>query len=76
MVLVMIRLSGLMVFAPMFSSQAIPARVKAVFVLALSILLAPVVAALPDAHVTPGRAAGAGRSAGGHAVRAVAVVAE
>ncbi len=54
MVLVMIRLSGLMVFAPMFSSQAIPARVKAVFVLALSILLAPVVAALPDAHVSLG----------------------
>ena len=53
-VLVMIRLSGLMVFAPVFSSQAIPARVKAVLVLAISILLAPVVAGLPNAHTTLG----------------------
>lgn len=57
MVLVMTRISGLMVFAPIFSSDAIPARVKVVFVLAVSFLLAPVVSALPLAHaglgVTP-----------------------
>ncbi len=50
MVLVMVRLSGLMVFAPVFSSDAIPARIKVVFVLAVSLLLAPVVSALPLAH--------------------------
>jgi flagellar biosynthetic protein FliR len=54
MVLVMIRVSGLMVFAPIFSSDAIPARVKTVFVLATSLLLAPVAAALPLSHVDLG----------------------
>ena len=49
-VLVMVRLSGLMVFAPVFSSAAIAARVKAGFVLALTILLAPAVAAVPGAR--------------------------
>lgn len=48
--LVMMRLSGLMVFAPVFSSEAIPARIKTLFVLAASILLAPMVSALPLAH--------------------------
>jgi len=50
-VLVGMRLSGLMVFAPIFSSQAIATRVKAVFLIASSILLAPVVAAFPAARV-------------------------
>src|ERR1700739_4743377 len=50
MVLVMVRISGLMVFAPVFSSTAIPVRVKVVFVLAVSFLLAPVYSALPMAH--------------------------
>jgi len=54
MVLVMVRLSGLMVFAPVFSSDAIPARVKAVFVLAVSCLIAPAVSALPLAHAEIG----------------------
>lgn len=54
MVLVMVRISGLMAFAPIFSSGAIPARVKAVFVLAVSFLLAPVVSALPMAHAELG----------------------
>lgn len=45
--LVMIRLSGLMVFAPFFSSSAIAPRVKAGFLFALSILLTPAVAAIP-----------------------------
>jgi flagellar biosynthesis protein FliR len=60
MVLVMIRLSGLMVFAPVFSSEAIPVRVKTIFVLASSLLLAPVVAALPMAHAELGMRAIAG----------------
>lgn len=36
-----VRLSGLMLFAPFFGSIVIPARVKAIFVLALSLLLYP-----------------------------------
>jgi flagellar biosynthetic protein FliR len=54
MVLVMIRLSSVMVFVPVFSSEAIPIRTKTVFVLASSLLLAPVVAALPLAHAELG----------------------
>lgn len=54
MVLVMVRVSGIMVFAPVFSSSAIPMRVKAVFVGAVSFLLAPVVSALPMAHAQLG----------------------
>jgi flagellar biosynthetic protein FliR len=64
-VLVGIRLSGLMVFAPVFSSQAIAARVKAVFLIALSALLAPVVAAFPRAHVELGLGSIAGELAAG-----------
>jgi flagellar biosynthesis protein FliR len=60
MVLVMVRLSGLMVFAPVFSSGAIPARVKTVFVLVTAILLAPPVSALPLAHADLGVLAVAG----------------
>jgi flagellar biosynthetic protein FliR len=52
--LVLVRISGLMVFAPVFSSEAIPVRVKAVFVLAVSFLVAPVVAAFPRAHADVG----------------------
>jgi flagellar biosynthesis protein FliR len=54
MVLVMVRLSGLMVFAPVFSSDAIPARIKTLFVLATAIVLAPVVSVLPMAHADLG----------------------
>ena len=43
------RLSGLFVFAPVFSSASIPPRIKAGFVFALTILLAPVVSGLPGA---------------------------
>lgn len=49
-VLVLIRLSGLMVFAPLFSSAAIAPRIKAAFVIAMTALLAPVVGAVPNAH--------------------------
>lgn len=48
--LVMIRLSSLMVFAPVFSSSAIAPRIKAGFVFAVTVLLAPAVAAVPDAR--------------------------
>jgi flagellar biosynthetic protein FliR len=48
--LVMIRLSGLMVFAPVFSSPAIAPRVKVGFVFAMTMLLAPAVASLPGAR--------------------------
>lgn len=52
--LVAMRLSGLMVFAPVFSSAAIAPRIKAGFVIALTILLAPVVAAVPGANAEIG----------------------
>lgn len=54
MVLVMVRVSGIMVFAPIFSSASIPMRIKAGFVLAVSFLLAPMVSALPMAHAQLG----------------------
>jgi flagellar biosynthetic protein FliR len=49
-VLVMIRVSGLMVFAPVFSSVAIAPRIKAGFAFALTVLLSPAVSAVPDAR--------------------------
>jgi len=54
MTLVLVRVSGLMVFAPVFSSPAIPMRIKAAFVLAVSFLLAPVVSGFPRARVDLG----------------------
>ena len=50
MTLALIRVSGMVLFAPFFSSNALPARTKAVFVLAVAYLLAPVVATLPNAQ--------------------------
>lgn len=50
--LVMIRLSGLMVFAPLFSSAAIAPRIKAGFVIAMTVLLTPAVAAIPNLRIT------------------------
>jgi flagellar biosynthetic protein FliR len=52
MTLVLVRVSGMVVFAPFFSSTALPARAKAVFTLAVAYLLAPLVATLPNAHAT------------------------
>jgi flagellar biosynthetic protein FliR len=49
--LVMVRLSGLMLFAPIFSSSAIAPRIKAGFVFAMTVMLAPVVGAVPNARV-------------------------
>jgi flagellar biosynthetic protein FliR len=50
MTLALVRVSGMVVFAPFFSSTALPVRAKAVFVLAVAWLLAPLVAAMPNAH--------------------------
>jgi len=50
-VLVLIRLSGLMMFAPVFSSGAIAPRIKAGFVIAMTVLLTPAVAAVPNLKV-------------------------
>ncbi len=50
MTLAIVRTSGIVAFAPFFSSTALPMRAKAVFVLAVSYLLAPLVAALPNAR--------------------------
>jgi len=57
MVLALVRLSGMVLFAPFFSSTALPVRTKAVFVLAVAYLLAPLVASLPNAHAQIGFAA-------------------
>src|SRR6201999_7865 len=50
-VLVLVRMSGRMVVAPVFSSAAIAPRIKAGFVVAMTMLLAPVVGTLPHARV-------------------------
>jgi len=49
-VLVMVRLSGLMVFTPVFSSSAIAPRIKVGFVVAITILLVPAIAIVPGAR--------------------------
>jgi flagellar biosynthetic protein FliR len=54
MTLTLVRVSGMVVFAPFFSSTALPIRVRAVFVGAVAFLLAPLVAALPGAQATIG----------------------
>lgn len=50
--LVLVRVSGMVAFAPFFSSTALPLRTKPVFVGAIAYLLAPLVAALPLAQVS------------------------
>ncbi|MGD0730209.1 MAG: flagellar biosynthetic protein FliR [Terracidiphilus sp.] len=54
MTLALVRVSGMLAFAPFFSSTALPMRAKAVFAGAVAFLLAPLVAALPSAHVSIG----------------------
>jgi len=54
MTLALVRVSGMVVFAPFFSSSALPMRTKAVLVLAIAFLLAPLVASLPNAHTEIG----------------------
>jgi flagellar biosynthesis protein FliR len=50
MTLALVRVSGMVAFAPFFSSTSLPVRAKAVFAGAVAFLLAPVVAALPQAQ--------------------------
>ncbi len=50
MTLAVVRLSGMVAFAPFFSSTALPMRARAVFVGAVALLLAPLVARLPQAR--------------------------
>ena len=52
MALALVRVSGMVAFAPFFSSTALPLRAKAVFVGAAAWLLAPLVAALPLAQTS------------------------
>jgi len=52
MTLTLVRVSGMVAFAPFFSSTALPMRAKAVFVLSVAFLLAPLVAALPNAQLS------------------------
>ena len=54
MTLAMVRVSGLLVFAPFFSSAALPARAKIVFTILVAYLLAPLVATLPHAKTEIG----------------------
>ncbi len=44
MTLALVRVSGMLVFAPFFSSGALPMRTKAALVLTIAFLLAPLVA--------------------------------
>jgi flagellar biosynthetic protein FliR len=57
MTLALVRVSGMVVFAPFFSSSALPVRAKAALVLAVAFLLAPLVATLPNTHAEIGFAA-------------------
>ncbi|MGD0097634.1 MAG: flagellar biosynthetic protein FliR [Terracidiphilus sp.] len=52
MTLALVRVSGVVAFAPFFSSTALPLRAKAVLAGAIAYLLAPLVAALPGARVS------------------------
>jgi flagellar biosynthetic protein FliR len=49
-ILVLVRLSGAVAFAPVLSSTAIAPQIKAGFVVSMTVLLAPAVAALPGAR--------------------------
>jgi flagellar biosynthetic protein FliR len=54
MTLALVRVSGMVAFAPFFSSTALPIRARAVLVGAIAFLLAPLVSTLPGAHVAIG----------------------
>ena len=51
MALALIRISGVLVFAPLFGAAALPSRAKVVLAGAIAYLLAPLVATLPGATV-------------------------
>ena len=67
MTLCLVRVSGMVAFAPFFSSTALPVRVKAVFVGAIAFLLAPLVASLPNAAHTDDQLCGSSWGTGGGA---------
>jgi flagellar biosynthetic protein FliR len=50
MVLALVRVSGMVAFAPFFSSTSLPMRTKAVFTGVVAFLLAPLVTTLPNAQ--------------------------
>ncbi len=52
MTLALIRVSGMVAFAPFFASTSLPVRTKAVFAGMVAFLLAPFVASLPHAQTT------------------------
>jgi flagellar biosynthesis protein FliR len=52
MTLALVRVSGMMVFAPFFSSTSLPVRIKAAFAGSVAFLLAPLVASLPNAQAS------------------------
>lgn len=52
MTLAVVRLSGMVAFAPFFSSTALPMRARAVFVGAVALLLAPLVSTMPQAEAS------------------------
>jgi flagellar biosynthetic protein FliR len=54
MTLTLVRVSGMVAFAPFFSSTSLPMRIKAIFAGAVAFLLAPLVATLPRAQVSLG----------------------
>jgi len=54
MTLALVRVSGMVAFAPFFSSSALPIRTKAVLVGSVAYLLAPLVATLPRAQLSIG----------------------
>jgi flagellar biosynthetic protein FliR len=65
MTLALVRVSGMVAFAPFFSSTSLPMRAKAVFAGAVAFLLAPLVAALPHAQAAISFSAIAGELAVG-----------
>ncbi len=50
--LLVMRFGGAIVTMPVFSSRAVPARIKAILVLAISIVLTPIATAVPGSAVT------------------------
>jgi len=54
MTLALVRVSGMVAFAPFFSSNALPIRARAVFVGAVAFLIAPLVSSLPGARISLG----------------------
>lgn len=54
MTLALVRISGIFVFAPFFSAQALPMRAKAILAGAITYLIAPLVATLPGTNVSLG----------------------